>query len=97
MYGKSNMGTYITVCEIDGQWKFAVWLKELKQGLCDNLEGWDGKKMREVQELEVMGVPMADSCWCFTGKKKSVKQLSFNSKINNMAKKKKKASQNSQK
>ena len=24
MYGKSNMGTYITVCEIDGQWKFAV-------------------------------------------------------------------------
>ena len=23
--------------------KFAVWLRELKQGLCINLEGWDGK------------------------------------------------------
>ena len=23
------------------QWEFAVWLRELKQGLCDNLEGWD--------------------------------------------------------
>ena len=24
MYGKSNMETYITVCEIDSQWEFAV-------------------------------------------------------------------------
>ena len=24
MYGKSNMETYITICEIDIQWKFAV-------------------------------------------------------------------------
>ena len=24
MYGKSNMETYITICKIDSQWKFAV-------------------------------------------------------------------------
>ena len=42
MYGKSNMETYITICKIDSQWEFAVCLRELKQGLCLNLEGWDG-------------------------------------------------------
>ena len=40
-YGKSNMETYITICKIDSQWEFAVQLKELKLGLCNNLEGWD--------------------------------------------------------
>ena len=39
MYGKSNMETYITMCKIDSQWEFAVWLRKLKQGLCINLEG----------------------------------------------------------
>ena len=38
MYGKSNMETYITICKIDSQWEFAVWLGKLKQGLCINLE-----------------------------------------------------------
>ena len=42
MYGKSNMETYITICKIDYQWEFAVWLRKLKQGLCINIEGWDG-------------------------------------------------------
>ena len=28
--------------KIDGQCKFAGKLRELKSGLCDNLEGWDG-------------------------------------------------------
>ena len=39
MYGKSNMETYITICKIDSQWEFVVWLRKLKQGLCINLEG----------------------------------------------------------
>ena len=39
MYGKSNMETYITLCKIDSQREFAVWLRKLKQGLCINLEG----------------------------------------------------------
>ena len=30
---------------MDSQWEFAVWLRELRQGLCDNPEGWNGKEM----------------------------------------------------
>ena len=45
MYGKSNMGTSITICKIDSQGEFAVWLRKLKQRLCINLEGWDGRQM----------------------------------------------------
>ena len=34
----------------DSQREFAVWLRKLKQGLCINLEGWDGEGAgREVQ------------------------------------------------
>ena len=43
MYGERIMETYITICKIDSQWEFAVWLRKLKQGLCINLEGWDGE------------------------------------------------------
>ena len=39
MYGESNIEIYITICKIDNQWEFALWLRELKQVLCDNLEG----------------------------------------------------------
>ena len=51
MYGKSNMETYITICTMDGQREFAVWLRKLEQGLCINLEEWDGEgDGREVQK-----------------------------------------------
>ena len=63
MYGKSNMETYITteatqqqqqqitIYKIDSQREFAVWLRKLKQGLCINLEMWDGEgNGREVQK-----------------------------------------------
>ena len=30
MDGKSNMETYITMCKIDGQQEFALWLRKLK-------------------------------------------------------------------
>ena len=36
MYGESNMEIYNAICKIDSQREFAVWLRELKQGLCDN-------------------------------------------------------------
>ena len=63
MYGKSNMETYITTCKIDNQWEFAVWLRKLKQGLCINLEGWDGEgDGSQVQKGEDICIPMADSC-----------------------------------
>ena len=39
------METHITICKIDSQREFAVWLRQLKQGLCINLEvvGWGGR------------------------------------------------------
>ena len=50
MYGKSNVKTYITICKVESQQEFAVWLRKLKQGLCINLEGWDEEgDRREVQ------------------------------------------------
>ena len=63
MCGKSNMEAYITIWKIDGQWEFAVWLRKLKQGLCINLEGWDGEGHgREVQKGGDVYIPMVDSC-----------------------------------
>ena len=51
MYGKSNMETYITIYKTESQQEFAVWLRKLKQGLCVNLEGWDGERDgRQVQK-----------------------------------------------
>ena len=45
------METYITICKIDIQQEFTVWLGKLKQRLCVNLEGWDGERDgREVQK-----------------------------------------------
>ena len=31
-----NTETYITICKIDSQREFAVWLRKLKQGFCAN-------------------------------------------------------------
>ena len=42
-YGESNMETYVTICKIDSQGEFAVWLRKLKEGLYINLEGQDGE------------------------------------------------------
>ena len=39
------METYITMCKIESQWEFAVWLRKPKQGLCINLEGRMGQEM----------------------------------------------------
>ena len=63
MYGKSNMEIYITICKIDSQREFAVWLRKLKQGRCFNREGWDGEgNGREVQKRGDIYIPMDDSC-----------------------------------
>ena len=51
------METYITICKIDNQWEFAVWLRKLKQGLCIKLEGWvregDGRKFRKEGDIYI--------------------------------------------
>ena len=71
MYGKSNMETYITICKRDSQREFAVWIRKLKQGLCINLEGWDGAgDGREVQKGGNICIFMADSCLGLTENKK---------------------------
>ena len=63
MCGKSNAETYITICKIDSQWEFAVWLRKFKQGLCINLEGWEREQdEREFQKGGDICIPMADSC-----------------------------------
>ena len=60
MYGKGNMETYITMCKIDSQREFAVWLRKLKQGSVS--DGWDGEADgREVQKGGDICIPMADS------------------------------------
>ena len=61
MYGKSNMETYSTIHKIVSQWEFAVWLRKLKQGLCINLEEWDGEADgREFQKGGDICISMAD-------------------------------------
>ena len=51
-----------SICKIDRQWEFALWLRKLKQGLCINLEGWYGKEDgREFQKEGDICIPMADS------------------------------------
>ena len=63
MYGESNMETYISICKIDSQGEFAVWLRKLKQGLCVNLEGWNREEDGgEVQQGGDICIPMTDSC-----------------------------------
>ena len=63
MYGESNMKTYITIWKIESQREFALCLRKLKQGLCINLEGWNGAGDRkEVQMGGDICIPMADSC-----------------------------------
>ena len=63
MYGENNIETYITRCKIDSQGEFALCLRKPKQGLCINLEQWDGEgDGREVQKEGDICIPMADSC-----------------------------------
>ena len=45
MYGESNIENYNTIYKIDSQWEFAVWLRELKWGLCDRLNSGMGREI----------------------------------------------------
>ena len=60
--GFSRQEYWSGVHKIDSQQEFAVWLRKLKQGLCINLEGWDGEGDGEVQKGGDICIPMADSC-----------------------------------
>ena len=63
MYERVTWETYITICKTDSQQEFSICLRKLKQGLCINLEGWDGEgDGREFQKGGDICIPMADSC-----------------------------------
>ena len=84
MYGESNMETYITICKIVSQREFAVWLRELKQGSCINLEG--GMEREMGGRLKRGGGDYMYTYGWFMLKfdrkqQNSVKQLFFNKKI----------------
>ena len=44
MYGKSDMETYITICKIDSQWEFAIWLRT-NRGSLSTCRGGMGREM----------------------------------------------------
>ena len=51
------------MCKIGSQWEFAVGLRELKHGLCNNLEGWEwAGSGRDIQEGRYICIPMLNSC-----------------------------------
>ena len=54
---------HLTICKIDSQWEFVVWLRKFKQGLCINLEGCvrdgDGREFKKGGDI---CKPMAGSC-----------------------------------
>ena len=57
------METYTTICKINSQWEFSVCLRKLRQGLCINIEGWDGEgDGTEIEEGGDLCIPMTDSC-----------------------------------
>ena len=63
MYRESNVETYINIYKIDTQWEFAVCLRELKQGVCINLDIDGERDGREVLGGGVhICIPMIDSC-----------------------------------
>ena len=88
IYVESNMETYVTICKRDSQWEFAVWLKELKHGLCNNLEKWDGvgggRRFKKEETYVNLWLIYVDVWQKPTN---SVKQSSLNWKINKLKKK----------
>ena len=42
---ESNMEIYNTIYKRDSQWEFTVWLRELKQRLCNRLKGGMEREM----------------------------------------------------
>ena len=75
MYGESNTETYITIYKVESQCEFVDWLRELKQGLFNNLQGWDREEGgREGTYVYLWLIHVG--IWQKTTT--SVKQLSFN-------------------
>ena len=75
MYGDSNMETYIAICKVEGQCEFAEWLRELKQGLSNHLQGGEREEDGREGTYVYLWLIHAGVWQKITT---SVKQLSFN-------------------
>ena len=76
--GERNMETNITIYKRDSQREFAAWLRELKLGLSNNLNGRDGEGGgRGGQVGGDMGKPVADSHWCLVETNTIMTQWAF--------------------
>ena len=78
MYVESNMEIYNTMCKIDSQWEFDVWLRELKQGLCDRLKAWGGRWEGGLGGRGHVYIYGWFLLMCDRQSQNSIKQLSFN-------------------
>ena len=63
IYGENNMETYITMCTTDSQWEFAVWFRELKQGLWEPRKV-DGEGARVYLWLILVDVGLKTTKFC---------------------------------
>ena len=81
MYGKSNMETHITICKIDSQQEFAVWLRNSNRALYQPRGvGWGGR-WEGVSKGRGYVYTYGGVMLRFDRKQQnSVKQLSFNKK-----------------
>ena len=81
MYGKSNVKTYITICKIDSQQEFAVWLRNSNRALYQPRGvGWGGR-WEGVSKGRGYVYTYGGVMLRFDRKQQnSVKQLSFNKK-----------------
>ena len=70
--------------KIDSQWEFAACLRKLREGLCMNLEAWDGEGWEEGSNGRGCMYTYDWFMLQFDRKQNSVKQLSFNLKINKL-------------
>ena len=79
MYEKSNMETYITICKINSQQEFAVWLRKIKQILYQPREvRWGGRWERGSKGRGYMYIYGSFMLSFDRKQQKSVKQLCFN-------------------
>ena len=58
--GDQDRHIYINVCKIASQWEAAVWQREFRLVLCDDLERWD-MGGREAEEGRDICILVADS------------------------------------
>ena len=79
MYGNSNMETYISICKTDSQQEFAVWLRKVRGALYQPRGvRWGGRFKTEGIYVYLWLIILRYD----RKQQNSVKQLSFNKKVN---------------